>query len=99
MPVIDNLGKLLSLEQQLPTSQTDEVLTQFPHRWNSNEVGEKSWHASEQCSFTFIVIHQFIEIGVESSRSLTPESTIRPHAEAERRKQALATDARRNGFE
>jgi len=31
VPVINNLGKLLSLKQQLPTPQTDGVLTQFWH--------------------------------------------------------------------
>lgn len=33
-----NLGKLLSLKQQLPTPQTNGVLAQFPHRWNSKEL-------------------------------------------------------------
>ena len=32
MPDINNLGKLLSLKLQLPTQQTDGVLTQFWHR-------------------------------------------------------------------
>jgi hypothetical protein len=54
VPDINNLGKLLSLEWQLPTPQTDGVLAQFPHRWMEfQRVGEQSWHASEQCSWAF----------------------------------------------
>ncbi len=38
VPLINNLGKLLSLNQQLPITQSDKVLTQFCHRrWMSGQ--------------------------------------------------------------
>ena len=47
VPDINNLGKLLSIKQQLRAPQRYGVLAQFPHRWTSSQNNFGRVHCSE----------------------------------------------------